>query len=62
MLKRLWVIVSLGWALVMLGGMWFERDQSLETWLAAFAVAFAPFAAIPIGKWIWAGRKRAAAK
>lgn len=58
MLKRLWIALSIGWAALMVVGMWSQREQSVENWLFTFVVAFAPFAAIPLARWIWAGRNR----
>jgi hypothetical protein len=122
MLKRLWIVLSIGWAALILTAEWGERrhdftppplsshegpspaangwtpvdetpapinygasipdapppagavpidfssygtytpppspSSHLGEWLFAFALALAPFAAMPVMAWIWAGRKR----
>lgn len=58
MLKRLWLVLSLGWAALILIGQWNERIQDRDGWLAAFALAITPFAAFPIAAFIWDGGKK----
>lgn len=59
MLKRLWLVLSIGWAALMLIGQGNSSYQSADNWLGAFAAALAPFAVIPIARWIWKGRRNA---
>jgi len=66
MLKRLWLVLSLGWTLLVLTLAVCDPDRARPDnggpgyWLIVFALALAPFAARPGAAGVWAGRKGAA--
>lgn len=52
MLKRLWIVLSIGWAAVILACGFSEPSM----FGPCAAIALAPFAMIPIAGWVWTGR------